>query len=425
MKRRIAHHFLPAVLIAAVLLNGCTFSKLEDDLEDLATVTHEYSGVVLAEELESDSIVVVAMADPDGDEVLGYWMAYGESEFTMRLPAGEIYFVAFNDLNKDLTFQEEEPLGWGSGGQAVVGAEEAVSGISIPVSRASRNDRATPASLVDKNLSEFIATGLSFAIGTVSSLDNPWFSEERAKSGLWQPFAFMAEGGAGIHFLQPYDPKKIPVLFVHGINGSPRNFETLIASLDTEIFQPWVYSYPSGLALANLSRGMARFMELLHIEHGFTELHVVAHSMGGLVSRGGINLCMQLDACNYLRTYTTISTPWNGVESAQSGVKWAPTVVPVWRDLDPTSDYVTTLFDTRLRDGFPHRLLFGFRQDSIFGSESSDGVIKLSSQLRHDAQLQASLVRGYDESHVSILSNADVIKLVNEILATSTTASVD
>jgi uncharacterized alpha/beta hydrolase family protein len=166
-------------------------------------------------------------------------------------------------------------------------------------------------------------------------------------------------------------------------------------------------------------------MELLHIEHGFTELHVVAHSMGGLASRGGINLCMQLDACNYLRTYTTISTPWNGVESAQSGVKWAPTVVPVWRDLDPTSDYVTTLFDTRLRDGFPHRLLFGFRQDSIFGSESSDGVIKLSSQLRHDAQLQASLVRGYDESHVSILSNADVIKLVNEILATSTTASVD
>lgn len=424
MNRRTAQHILSATSLVMVLLSGCTFSKLDADLEELAAVTHQYSGVVLAEELESDSIVVVAMADPDGSEVLGYWMAYGESEFTMNLPPGEIYFVAFNDLNKDLTFQEGEPLGWGSGGQAIVGADEAITGISIPLSQAPENDSATPASLVGENLSGYIASGLSFAIGTVSSLDNPWFSEERARSGLWQPFAFMAEGGAGIHFLQPYDPTKTPVLFVHGINGSPRNFEALIASLDTEIFQPWIYSYPSGLALDNLATGMARFMDLLHIEYGFDELHVVAHSMGGLVSRGGINLCVQVNACDYLRTYTTISTPWNGVESAQSGVKWAPTVVPVWRDLDPTSDYVTTLFNTSLRDGLPHHLLFGFRQNSIFGSDSSDGVIKLTSQLRHDAQLQASLVRGYDEDHVSILGNAEVIKLVNEIIA-PTTSSAD
>lgn len=411
---------ISAIFCAASLLSGCAFSTLEDDLDQLATVTHEYSGVILTEELGSDSIVVVAMADPNGDEILGYSMQYGESEFTMGLPSGEIYFVAFNDLNKDITLQTGEPLAWGAGGQAIVGADEPITGISISLGRETARDLAIPASLVDENLSEYIASGLSFAIGTVSSLDNAWFSEERAKNGLWEPFAFMAEGGAGIHFLQPYDSNKTPVLFVHGINGSPRNFESLIESLDTEVFQPWVYSYPSGLPLDNLATGMARFLELLHIEYGFDDLHVVAHSMGGLVSRGGINLCMQVDACDYLRTYTTISTPWNGVESAQSGVKWAPTVVPVWRDLDPTSDYVTMLFDTGLRDGLPHHLLFGFRQDSIFGSDSSDGVIKLTSQLRHDAQLQASLVRGYDEDHVSILGNAEVIKLVNEIIAPTT-----
>jgi len=173
MNPRFARHILSATLLVTVLLNGCTFSKLEDDLEELATMTHEYSGVVLAEELESNSIVVVAMADPDGSEVLGYWMAYGESEFTMRLPSGEIYFVAFNDLNQDLTFQEGEPLGWGSDGQAVVGEDEAITGIAIPLRQALEDDSAIPASLVDKNLTEFIATGLSFAIGTVSSLDNP------------------------------------------------------------------------------------------------------------------------------------------------------------------------------------------------------------------------------------------------------------
>ena len=108
--------------------------------------------------------------------------------------------------------------------------------------------------------------------------------------------------------------------------------------------------------------------------------------------------------------------PWDGVASARSGVKWAPTVVPVWRDIDPSSDYVTTLFDTPLPTQVPYHLLFGFRQDSIFGSESSDGVIKLSSQLRHAAQDQAVIVHGYDEDHVSILSNELVMKQVYDIL---------
>jgi len=161
---------------------------------------------------------------------------------------------------------------------------------------------------------------------------------------------------------------------------------------------------------------MYQFLEILHRQYGFDELHVVAHSMGGLVSRGGVNLCTQNDTCKYLRSYTTLSTPWNGVASAASGVRWAPEVVPVWRDLDPSSEYVTTLFDTPLPDELAYYLIFGFRQSSIFGSESGDGVIVLTSQLRHAAQAQARMMRGYDEGHVSILSNETVINAVNEIL---------
>ena len=134
------------------------------------------------------------------------------------------------------------------------------------------------------------------------------------------------------------------------------------------------------------------------------------------MSRHSINLCVQNNSCKYLRSYTTISTPWNGVASAAGGVEWAPTVVPVWRDLDPSSEFVTALFETPLPDGLPHHLLFGFRQDSIFGAESSDGVISLSSQLRIAAQDQAKMVRGYDEGHVSILSNENVIGTIVKIL---------
>ena len=226
----------------------------------------------------------------------------------------------------------------------------------------------------------------------------------------------MEDGGSGIHFLEPYDSERTPILFVHGILGSPRRFKPLIDSLDRSKYQVWFFSYPSGLRLSFLAGGLYQFLEMLHRVHDFNELHVVAHSMGGLVSRGSINRCTQNDSCKFLSTYTTISTPWNGVASAASGVKWAPTVVPVWLDLDPTSEYVTTLFDTLLPDALPHQLLFGFRQDSFFGSESSDGTITLSSQLRMAAQEQSKTLRGYDEGHVSILSNESVADTVNQFL---------
>lgn len=97
----------------------------------------------------------------------------------------------------------------------------------------------------------------------------------------------------------------------------------------------------------------------------------------------------------------------------------APAVIPVWRDIDPDSEFVTTLFDTPLPHELPHHLLFGFRQKSIFGSQSGDGVIKLTSQLRAAAQEQAQMMRGYDEDHVSILSTEAVIANVYEFLSQS------
>jgi pimeloyl-ACP methyl ester carboxylesterase len=408
------------VVVAFGLLGGCVFSKLEKDLQQLEAATFPYTGTVTTGELETRKIIVVAMTDTAGEHVIGFSLQYGISEFEMKLPAQETYFLAFEDLNQDLRFQATEPFAWSMNAFPADPAEGSNQGISIALDAPNGASQAQPTALVDKLLSRYLDVDLKFSIGEVTSLDNPWFSEERAKTGLWEPYAFMAGGGTGIHFIEPYDPERTPVLFVHGINGSPRNFSALIESLDTETYQAWFYSYPSGLPLDWLAGGMGKFLEVLHGEYDFDRLHIVAHSMGGLVSRGGINLCIELKTCDYLRSYVTISTPWNGVESAQGGVKWAPTVVPVWRDLNPTSDYVSTLFATQLPDSLPHYLLFGFHQDSILASESSDGVIKLSSQLRDDAQIQSTLVRGYDENHVSILSNRQVIDLVNDILDSNT-----
>jgi pimeloyl-ACP methyl ester carboxylesterase len=405
-----------ALLVVILTSTGCVFSNLKNDLKKLEEVTYSFSGSVTTEELESDALVIIALHDSHGVDLAGVSPMSGAGPLEMRLEPLPTYFFGFNDLNKDFKLQPGEPYGWAANGQPIEASAESSTNVHIRITSLNDDQPTIPDQLIDEPLEELLNNRLSFSIGTISSLDNPWFSREQAGKGLWQPFAFMEDGGTGIHFLEPYDPDRTPVLFVHGVNGTPQDFTTLIENLDRTRYQAWIFSYPSGLQLSWVASGLTKFLEILHRRHEFDDLHVVAHSMGGLVSRGGINLCTQNDTCPYLRSYTTISTPWNGIKSLQSGAKWAPTVVPVWLDLDPTSEYVTTLFDTRLPPGLPHQLLFGFRQKSIFGSESSDGVIDLTSQLRHAAQMQAIQVLGYDEGHVSILSNELVLEQVYDML---------
>jgi len=401
-------------LVAAAA--GCDFFKLEDDLERMQDVAHVFAGTVSAVGIEADAIVVLALRDRQGESIAGFRVMSGPGPFELRSDPTPTFFFGFEDLNRDLRFQANEPYGWAAAGAPLDPSTEPTGSIDIAIEAVADNRLEVPRQLIGEPLENHISDNVRFNLGTVSSLENAWFSEAQARKGLWEPFAFMEDGGAGIHFLEPYDPDRIPVLFVHGISGTPQNFSALIDRLDQSRFQAWVYSYASGLRLSWLAYGMYQSLEILHRQYDFDDLHVIAHSMGGLVSRAGVNLCFQNNACDYLRSYTSLSTPWGGVASAANGVEWAPTVVPVWRDLDPSSEFVTTLFDTPLPDGVPYHLLFGFRQSSIFGSQSGDGVISLASQLRDAAQDQALLMRGYDEGHVSILSSERVLGDLEEIL---------
>jgi pimeloyl-ACP methyl ester carboxylesterase len=402
-----------AVALLSLCLGGCAFTDLRKDLASLEDASFAFEGTVTTHNLLSGSLIVVAMNEVDGSDIAGFSMLYGAGEFEMLLSPRSTYFFAFNDLNKDLVFQIDEPFAWAADGRAV-GTQ--TRDIQIAITSESDSTLPFPRQLVGQPLIESYNDRLSFALGTVTPLTDAHFSEEQAKKGLWEPFSFMADGGTGIHMMSRYDPDKVPVLFVHGILGSPRNFAPLIGSLDRSRYQAWVYSYPSGLKLDWLSRGLAKFLETMHIDLAYDRLHVVAHSMGGLVARGMINYCVANGTCDYLQSFTAISTPWDGVDSARAGVKWAPTVVPVWRDLVPDSQFVEPLFDTELPESLPFHLLFGYRQTSVFGAESSDGVIKLASQLRHSAQEQADLIRGYDQNHVDILSDEHLLDQVQSIL---------
>jgi len=253
-------------------------------------------------------------------------------------------------------------------------------------------------------------------LGSLASLDDSRFDADKAEMGLWQPLSFMKEGYAGIYFLEEYDPAKTPILFVHGINGSPRDFSSLIGSLEHKQFQPWVFYYPSGIDLAAMSDGMDGMLSELRHRYPFKTLHVVAHSMGGLVSRGYVKACTKNQNCTYLSSFTSMSSPFGGHQSAQSGVDYAPVVVPVWRSMAPDSRFLKELFADPLPVGIPHHLLFGYRNNVLVGTTSGDGTISLVSQLRWEAQAQATSLRGFDEDHLSILNADAVHKHFNRLL---------
>ncbi len=91
--------------------------------------------------------------------------------------------------------------------------------------------------------------------------------------------------------LQMYDPNRIPVIFVHGLQDTPASWTPMINALyeDPDIrrrYQFWVFSYPSGYPYP-YSAALFR-KELDGVNKAFPnhkKIVLVGHSMGGIISR--------------------------------------------------------------------------------------------------------------------------------------------
>ncbi len=102
---------------------------------------------------------------------------------------------------------------------------------------------------------------------------------------------------SGIYMFEPYQPGKIPVLMVHGLLASPLTWTTMFNDLRAdpllrERFQFWFYLYPTAntflTTAADLRQALARLRGELdpnHEDPALDRMVMVAHSMGGLVSR--------------------------------------------------------------------------------------------------------------------------------------------
>jgi pimeloyl-ACP methyl ester carboxylesterase len=222
--------------------------------------------------------------------------------------------------------------------------------------------------------------------------------------------------GASIHQLEPYDPARIPVLFVHGIGGSPRDFRPMLDALDRERFQAWVFQYPTDLRLHLAAHDLGRLLAKLQFEHRFASLIIVAHSMGGLVARRYLIDALDAGDPGFARVLVTISSPWSGNDWAALGARLVPDPPGPWIDLAPGSAFLVSL--SYPLPQVPHYVFFGYRRaPSLLTSQSSDGAITLESQIPEWIQQQAARSWGFDADHAGILSSGPALGRLNALLA--------
>lgn len=338
------------------------------------------------------------------------------THFGLNLPEGTYALQVYADSNRDSVFDKTE----------IVGEREiTLSNALFPNLIVNQiNIAFTTEKLLARSERIMLPEGfeakqsLFYPAGTIRSLGDPLFDENMATLGMYDPASFLEHAPTMFYALEEDEVHKIPVVFVHGIGGSPRSFETIVSHMDRDRYRPWFFYYPSGGDLNQLADFFySLFLSGKVIPMGKMPLIVVAHSMGGIVVREAINKYQNQDRENRIALFVTIASPFGGHPAAASGEKHAPVVLPAWRDLNPESPFIQQLYRRPFPGFVDHQLFYAYRNsETLKLGENSDGVVPLSSQLRSEAQAQAKQAFGFDSGHVDILENKQMISLLLETM---------
>jgi len=410
--------YLLSAFLLGVSLSGCMFMRLSEDLKQVEQKKAIIRGRVSYDAAqEAPVLLLLYTGEADKREIIEFTVMQRPGLYAFMVPLGEFYLAAFIDQNRNMRPDEGEIYGvFGKPDPVKVSQAGTIKGIDLVLDRVLSAGEITTEVWARNVLEIASASAYISAAGVVADLDHSHFSPQYAEKGVWQPYATLREVGIGLYFLEEYDPAKIPVLFVYGVSGNAQNWRTMFEHMDRERFQPWFFNYPSGLDLNFIGDALNGSIKWLYGQYRFDSLFVVAHSMGGLVARYAILQNVYEDHHDYIRLYVTISTPWAGHRAAAFGVEKAPAVVPSWRNVVPDSAFITGLYDRQLPATIPHYLLFSYSGRSTRMELNNDGAVTLESQLDYRVQRQAREIYGFDENHVKVLANDDVIDIFNDIL---------
>ena len=422
MKDILKHYLIPlaAVTIICLLLFGCMFRELRGEIEEQKISFRLYGRVVNMAQSKGHVYVLLYTQKGDNIQLDRFVLPGDDGIYAFLITPGTYMIAGFEDQNNNRRHDHGEPAGtWGAPDRIVVAGNLAAD--SDKKVFGERNIKLTPGRFPLENAVASVENNANLAsslviLGQQASWDDPLFDQENADTGFWKPITFLKEYGVGVYFMTAFDPDKIPVLFVHGAAGTPSAWKALAQGLNTNRFQPWVFFYPSGMRLDTLSTALNKIIKQLHADYGFQHLGVVAHSMGGLVSRSFILKHTVKDGNDTVKVFVSFSTPWGGVATAAKGVEHAPEAIPSWYDVEPKSDFIRQIYVNSLKPMIPHYLFFGYRGDCSFLMANSDGTIEILSQLDMRAQDDAVYVRGLNEDHMSILESKRSAEYLNMAL---------
>ena len=399
---------LTAILIAILFAApGCSLKEIHEQTQLAENVGFIKGSIKLTSD-QKGPVIVLRFRDEKGIPVLeSQVFASEKGDFLLSVIPGTHYVAAFIDVNNDGRYQPREHGNYhGLPSKIDVAPKQTVTLETISIA----GEVPKPETEI-KPIAKIRAVWKN--IGRVTTLDDPKFSRDNYSMGLWKPFNFLDHAEGGLFFLQEYQQGKIPVLFVHGVNGGPTDWKNVIESLDKELYQPWVAYYPSGLRLDMISDYLVEAVSRLQHKHGFTEFYVIAHSMGGLVTRSFVKKYVEHAPENSkkLKLVMTVNSPMAGMPTAASGVKHSPIVVPSWRDVEPNSAFLKGIHTWKWPQEIPYHLVFSYTT-----GKSSDGVVSLQSQVPLKLQSESIRMYAFNNDHVGTLNDNNFLALFNRIL---------
>lgn len=415
--------FVLITLVASgLLISSCAIKDLRSLKGDLNTVREDYGylrGRVAGPDDGSNILIGLFRNGQDGMSIVNVRSVSSGELFYVLVPNADYTLMAFSDTNGDFVYQPGEPavrvddpiINWFSNmegqGRVDIGAL-----VIQQVDLASTTVLDQQLDLSVSTLREDSKVARNFL--RIVSWDDEAFSAENMKLGMWQPGAFQEKVGYGFYVLKEFDPTQKTILFVHGINDTPRIFENLVNAIPAD-YQLILFHYPSAFPLEYTSYALNKLLDELIRRYQIPQLDIVAHSMGGLVSKG---MMYQADEELHqrMRLFITMASPFGGHTAAAVGLKWSPVIAPVWWAMAPGSPYLQKIDSVDLTQGPKHHLIYSYSHKAGGEREKDDGVVTVESQLIESAQRNAIAVYGVADNHTGVVNNQCTLALLTSIL---------
>jgi len=307
------------------------------------------------------------------NEYTEYAVTKGHGAFMLYLPQGRYQLFAITDYNHDGVFENNEVSGlYGSAREPVeisLSEGELLRNVVIRTARANRTKIILPLEWQQKKDRDLIRQVTQN--GQVLKIYHEHFSWENAQTGYWNPSSFMKAYGAHIYQTQPYAPGKIPILFVHGTEGTPYNWIYFYMRLDQSRYQPWFFYYPSGIRLPLAAALLEEELQELRQKYGFRKMAIVAHSVGGLTTRSFLARRSARDKDDFVKLFVSLATPWSGFGAADASQVIVHKSIPSWVDMGKQSVFINSSLGEKLPGHVKHYIFYG-KNDKICGDKALD-----------------------------------------------------